>query len=103
MRCCCDKAAVIKALSEGTRLEIMQMLSGGEMCACKILEKFRITQPTLSYHMRILTECGIVAARRDGAWMHYSLNDECIKELISFLNGLLKAKKQQNINCKGGC
>ncbi|MDD5018566.1 MAG: metalloregulator ArsR/SmtB family transcription factor [Eubacteriales bacterium] len=84
---------VIKALSDETRLKIIDMLSCGELCACKILERFSITQPTLSYHMRILTECGIVTGRRDGAWMHYHLNNEKMGELTRFLTVLTSFKE----------
>ncbi len=83
---------IMKALSDETRLRIIDMISCGEMCACKILEQFSITQPTLSYHMKILTECGIVDARRDGAWMHYSLNKARGEELMRFLTRLLNSK-----------
>lgn len=83
---------VLKALSDETRLKIVDMLSCGELCACKILERFSITQPTLSYHMKILTECGIVTAHRDGAWMHYGLCAERTKELTEFLNALTSPK-----------
>lgn len=75
---------IFKALADETRLKIIDMLSNGELCACKILENFNITQPTLSYHMKILTDCGLVRARRDGAWMQYSLNCntfESVKEV----------------------
>lgn len=65
---------IFKALADETRLKIIDMLSCGEMCACDILEYFNITQPTLSYHMKILTDCEIVNARKDGAWMKYALN-----------------------------
>ena len=47
-------AGWFKALADPTRLEIVDMLSCGELCACKILERFQITQPTLSHHMKIL-------------------------------------------------
>lgn len=83
---------VLKALADETRLKIIDMLSCGELCACKILEQFSITQPTLSYHMKILTECGLVAARREGAWMHYSLCSERTKELLDYL-GVLTTDK----------
>ncbi len=89
---------VIKALSDETRLKIVDMLSRGEMCACKILEQFSITQPTLSYHMRILTECGIVSGKREGAWMHYGLNKERADDLLCFLTHLLSSK--ENCECK---
>ncbi len=83
-----DYAIVIKALGDETRLKIIDMLSCGKMCACKILEAFDITQPTLSYHMKILTGAGLVTGVRDGAWMHYSLNQENIERLKAFITEL---------------
>lgn len=75
-----------KALSDANRLMIVDMLSCGELCACDILEKFHITQPTLSHHMKILCSCGLVNARKEGKWMHYSLNLKEVKNLKEFLN-----------------
>ena len=66
-----DHALVFKALSDPTRLQILDMLSCGELCACDILEAFRITQPTLSYHMKILVDSGLVSAKKEGVWMNY--------------------------------
>ena len=76
-----DFVQMFKGLADETRLKIIDMLSSEELCACKILEEFDITQPTLSYHMKILTECGLVNARREGAWMKYTINDENFKKL----------------------
>ena len=69
-----DAAKIYRALGDPNRLQIVQMLSGGEMCACRLLEHFQITQPTLSHHMKILCECGLVDTRCEGKWSHYSLN-----------------------------
>ena len=55
-----DMILICKALSDTNRLEIVQMLSDGEKCGCKILDKFNITQPTLSHHMKILVDCELV-------------------------------------------
>lgn len=77
---------IFKALSDETRLRILEMLSCGELCACKILEQFHITQPTLSYHMKLLTGCGLVTGRRDGSWMKYTLNAERFGEIQDFWN-----------------
>lgn len=79
-----DFAVLFKALSDETRLKIIDMLSCGELCACDILKCFHITQPTLSYHMKILSECGIVNADRQGAWMHYTLNPEAVKRIADY-------------------
>jgi ArsR family transcriptional regulator len=88
-----DNAAILlKALADGTRLKIVEMLSGGELCACKILEAFSITQPTLSYHMKILTESGLVTGRKDGAWMRYTLDEKAFSGLKKFLAGVKGGK-----------
>lgn len=73
--------AFLKAIADETRLEILTMLSGGQLCACKILEHFHITQPTLSYHMKILCASGLVEGVKDGIWMRYSLNKKSIDAL----------------------
>lgn len=79
---------VFKALSDANRLRIVGMLSGGELCACHILEELDITQPTLSHHMSILVKCGLVNARKDGLWSYYTLNDQKIAEMVDYLNSL---------------
>lgn len=65
---------ICKALSDPNRLQIVQMLTRGEKCGCELLEKMQIGQPTLSHHMKVLGDCGLIAARKDGKWNHYSLN-----------------------------
>jgi ArsR family transcriptional regulator len=59
-----DYAEICKALGDPTRAHIFDMLKSGEMCACKILDAFRITQPSLSYHMKMLTESSWFYVRR---------------------------------------
>lgn len=83
-----DISFICKALSDSNRLQIVQMLSDGEKCACKLLERFEITQPTLSHHMKILCECGLVDVRREGKWNHYSLNCETLFLFKEFIDGL---------------
>ncbi len=80
-----EYAQIFKALSDPTRAEIYHMLKNGEMCGCVILEKFNITQPTLSYHMKLLVESGLVKFRKEGVWNHYSLDGEgtaCLKKFL---------------------
>lgn len=79
-------ADVLKVISEETRLKIIDMLLCGEMCACEILEKLSIAQSTLSYHMNLLTNSGLIFVRKDGSWMRYGLNESKFKELKSFLD-----------------
>lgn len=84
-----ENAKIIKALSDGNRLKIMDILSCGEQCACDILERFDFTQPTLSHHMKVLMECGLVNCRKEGLWSHYSLHLANCNKLILFLMNLV--------------
>lgn len=81
-----EHAQMFKALSDPNRLVILTLLIEGEVCACKILEQLKITQSTLSYHMKMLCGCELVECRRDGKWMHYSINVKRIKELREVLD-----------------
>ncbi|MEG2185036.1 MAG: metalloregulator ArsR/SmtB family transcription factor [Cloacibacillus sp.] len=85
----------LKALSDPNRLMIVEMLSGGELCACKLLERFKITQPTLSHHMKTLCHAGLVTPHKEGKWMHYELNIEAFRGLELELRGLTCAQAQQ--------
>ena len=89
-----DIAVICKALSDSNRLKIVQLLTEGEKCACKLLEAFSITQPTLSHHMKILTDSGLVTTRKEGKWAHYSLCCETLAAFKAFVNALAC--------CKGG-
>ncbi len=93
-----DVALICKALSDSNRLQIIQMLSDGEKCACKLLEKFEITQPTLSHHMKILCECGLVNTRKEGKWSHYSINCDTLKNFKQFIDALSCVNETE-----GGC
>ena len=87
-----DSIPLFKALADETRLQILDMLSSGEFCACKLLEHFAFKQPTLSYHMRILLESGLVQGVRDGSWMRYSLVPGKMAEVQDFLAALSAEK-----------
>lgn len=71
-----DAVRTFKALADDNRLEIMRLLIEGEKCGCVLLEALEIGQPTLSHHMRILCDSGLVNARKKGTWMHYSISKE---------------------------
>lgn len=82
-----NKSIIFKSLGDETRLKIvMMLLTSNELCACKILEKFNITQPTLSYHMKMLVDSKIVNSKKEGPWVIYSLNNDYIdfiKKVVS--------------------
>ena len=85
---------LFKALSDPNRLMILDMLTCGELCACIILEKLSITQPTLSHHMKILCDSQLVNGRKKGKWIYYSLNDETIQNFKSFLSEVISNKEE---------
>ena len=96
-----NTAKMLKAISDPKRLQIVDMLSCGELCACKILEAFHITQPTLSHDMKLLVEAGLVNDRREGKNIYYSLNTETMKGLQAVLDTLFSEKA--DCICKKMC
>ena len=71
-----EQANIFKAFCDGKRLRILELLRGGEKCACVLQENLDLGQSGLSYHMKILTESGIVTARQDGKWTHYRISED---------------------------
>jgi len=71
-----ESARVFKALCDENRIAILERLKAGERCACVLLKNLDISQSTLSHHMKILCESGIVRCRQEGKWTHYSLSPE---------------------------
>lgn len=82
-------AKIFKALSDPKRLQILDMLSNGELCACKILEAFSISQPTLSHDMKLLLDTGLVSATKVGKWTHYALNTEKMNQVYKTIGKLM--------------
>ncbi len=87
-------ALVFKAFCDENRIKILNILSSGEKCACKLLETLSVTQPTLSHHMKILCDSGIVSARKEGKWMHYSISQEGLKVAQVYLDTLRNTGKE---------
>ena len=80
-----ENAKIFKAFCDETRLLVISLLQSGEKCACDLLEQVRVGQSTLSHHMKILIESGVVVARKDGKWTYYSINQEGSKTAIELL------------------
>lgn len=76
-------------------IEIIDLLSCGEKCACDILQHFDFTQPTLSHHMKVLIQSGLVISRKEGLWSHYSLDNEKCNELVYFISTLISNTGEQ--------
>ena len=89
-------ALIFKAFCDENRIRILKMLRSGEKCACKLLEELNVTQPTLSHHMKILCDSGVVVGRKEGKWMHYSISREGAK----VANELLKELTSVDCGCQ---
>ena len=87
------ESKIFKALSEPVRLQIIDLISCGEMCACEILEFISISQSTLSHHMNVLIECGLVSSRKDATWVYYTINREGKEDLHRMIDGLMDKKE----------
>lgn len=79
---------ICKALGDPKRLKIISLLTTGEQCACKLLKEFNITQPTLSHHMKILSEADLVSSRKEGKWTYYSIHCCQFKEFKAYFEGI---------------
>lgn len=90
-------ASCCKALSDENRLSIIEMLTKGEKCACCLLETLDVTQPTLSHHMKILVDSGMVKARKEGRWQYYSINCQKFSEFKDFINTISCCRREKNI------
>ena len=98
-----EMVVIFKALSDENRIRILEMLRSGEKCACKLLEELNITQPTLSHHMKILCDCGLVNGRKEGKWMHYSIQSQGAGKVRAMLQSLLALDHlDADCGCKEG-
>ncbi|HEY0068850.1 MAG TPA: metalloregulator ArsR/SmtB family transcription factor [Chloroflexia bacterium] len=88
-----DQVKLLSAMSDPTRLRIVEMLSGtcDSICVCDITTQFDLGQPTISHHLKVLRDAGLVTWEKRGLWVYYSLNRPVFEEVASYLNGLLSA------------
>lgn len=84
-----NNSLIFKAFCDDTRLMILDILKSGEKCACILLENLNISQSTLSHHMKILVESGIVLARKEGKWTHYIISKEGIEKAKNILSDMV--------------
>lgn len=91
-----QKAAIIfKALADPCRIDILISLQHGEKCTCIMLEEFDKVQSTLSHHLKILSDAGLVVGRKDGKWTHYSLHKKGCQGAKEILNMVLEIKEEE--------
>lgn len=90
---------VFRAFTDENRVHVLELLCAGEQCACVLLEDLKISQPTLSHHMKILCQSGIVKSRREGSWNYYAIDpDGC-----EYGSRLLKIVANRKLNTTLKC
>ena len=91
---------LFKAFCDEKRLTVLELLRSGEKCACVLIDQMNIGQSSLSYHMKILCESGIVESRQDGKWTHYSISESGSKTASELLTRLTTPYEiQEENNC----
>lgn len=83
-------ANYFKALGDKNRLSLLELILKGENCGCTLIDKLDVTQPTMTYHINILEESGLITSRKEGIWRKLEVNQDSLNELISYLNDLEK-------------
>ena len=84
-------AELFHALSDGTRLSILQRLRFGERCVCDLTDSLDAAQSRLSFHLKVLKDAGLVTDRREGRWMYYTLNTDVLAEVGELVESMASA------------
>lgn len=88
---------VFRAFTDENRVRVLEMLCEGEQCACILLDDLKISQPTLSYHMKILCDSGIVKSRPVGKWNYYSINTDGCDYASRLLNTVVNRNMERTL------
>jgi len=83
-------SSAFHALSDPTRLELINRLAGGEQCVCELTDALRTGQSRLSFHLKVLKDAGLIQDRREGRWMYYTLVEEAFEEVEELIRTLRK-------------
>ena len=97
-----ERAKVFKALCDERRQRILELLHSGEKCACVLIDEMDMPQSSLSYHMKILCDSGIVTSREEGKWTHYQISKQGSEKAVALLREIT-AVTQSNCNCSNCC
>ena len=90
-----ELVSVFHALGDPTRLEVFRLIVGqpAPICVCDITARFDVTQPTISHHLRVLREAGLVTAAKRGIWAYYAVSDQGLGVLGNVLGALQLAEE----------
>jgi ArsR family transcriptional regulator len=99
-----DRAvALFHALSDATRLSILEMLRGGELCVCDLQDALEAAQSRLSFHLRVLKEAGLVSDRKEGRWSYYRIIPEALAEVHDLAVALQPKKGALPLRARSCC
>ena len=96
------RAKVFKALCDERRQRILELLHSGEKCACVLIDEMGMPQSSLSYHMKILCDYGIVTSREEGKWTHYQISRQGSEKAIELLKEITSVSEHGDC-CKNCC
>lgn len=106
-------STVFRAFADETRLRLLSLLAGGELCVCDLCEVLGVLQPSISRHLAYLQRAGLVRVRREGKWKYYSIADDldglrsslvsCMKCCLEDLDVLRRDRQRLQKARKGGC
>lgn len=89
----------LKALADTTRFEIMRLIAAqdGPVCACDIVDRFDVSQPTIAHHMKVLERAGLITVSRRGVWAYYAVDPRGMEAMLTVISGLLPVRNQTAI------
>jgi ArsR family transcriptional regulator len=96
-------AALFHALSDETRLGVLEMLRDGERCVCELQDELDAAQSRLSFHLKVLKDAGVVLDRKEGRWVHYSINPQALAELREVVGELKPTRRSLNVRNDACC
>ena len=91
--------SLLKALADPNRLQIIEALSSGERCVCDLTSDLGLAQSRLSFHLKVLKQCGLLSDRQSGRWVYYRLQPDVIQTLQGWLETLIARSQSKAINC----
>ncbi len=101
------KERIFKVLSNQNRCKILEMLMERKLCVSKIVDELELSQPTVTQHLRLLRESGLIKSNKIGSWVHYSPDvsglRRCAGELRDFADSIDKSVKKENCCSSGDC
>ncbi|MGM0370799.1 MAG: ArsR/SmtB family transcription factor [Bacillota bacterium] len=88
-------ANLLKSLSSARRLQIINLLSYGEMCVCDLTENIDASQPNISHHLKVLKNAGLIQSKKSGKWVFYELNQEKLDKLQTDLDFIINTQPEE--------